>query len=219
MFKRPSRWLAALCASILAVHVSGCFGSFALTRKIYDINQGISDNKFIRWVVFLGFTILPVYGVGTFIDALVLNSLEFWTGSNPLGGGGGSGGTRGASPRAVRLSPTETLKLSRDGESGVMRVELEREGQEPQVRYFEPLDDGMAVRDEAGALLLRARERADGSVEVSDASGSTVTVHSHEAVAEASAALMREGVAGLARHVTPRLSSMRQGLALTCSAR
>jgi hypothetical protein len=217
MVKRPSRWLAALCASVLAVHASGCFGSFSLTRKIYDINQGISENKFVRWLVFLAFTILPVYGVGTFVDAVVLNSLEFWTGSNPLGGGGGS--IRGASPRAVRLSPTETLKLSRDGESGVMRVELEREGQELQVRYFEPLDDGMVVRDEAGALLLRARERADGSVEVSDASGSTVTVHSHEAVAEASAALMRDGVAGLARHVTPQLSPMRQGLALTCSAR
>jgi hypothetical protein len=210
MVKRPSRWLAALCISFLSVHVSGCFGSFALVRKVYGINESISDNKFIRWVVFLGFSIIPVYGISGLVDVLVLNSLEFWTGSNPLEGGGGGG-------KAIKVSDTETLKLSRDGD--VMRVELEREGQEPQVRYFEPLEDGMVVRDEAGALVLRVQERADGSVEVSEASGSTVTVHSREAVAEATAAFMQEGAVGLARHVTPQLSPMRQGLALTCSAR
>ena len=216
MVKRPSRWLAALCISFLSVHVSGCFGSFALVRKVYGINEGISENKFIRWAVFLGFAIIPVYGISGLVDALVFNTMEFWTGSNPLGGGGGGGGGKVA-PRSVKVSDTETLKLSRDGD--VMRVEVEREGQEPQVRYFEPLEDGMVVRDEAGALLVRVQERTDGAVEVSDASGSTVTVHSREAVAEASAAFMREGVVGLARHVTPQVSPMRQGLALTCSAR
>jgi hypothetical protein len=215
MVKRPSRWLAALCISFLAVNVSGCFGSFALVRKVYGINESISENKFIRWAVFLGFSIIPVYAISGAVDALVLNSLEFWTGNNPLGGGGGGG--KAAAPRSIKVSDTETLKLSRDGD--VMRVEVEREGQEPQVRYFEPLEDGMVVRDEAGALLVRVQERTDGSVEVSDASGSTVTVHSREAVAEASAAFMREGVVGLARHVTPQVSPLRQGLALTCSAR
>jgi hypothetical protein len=215
MVKRPSRWLAALCISFLSVHVSGCFGSFALVRKVYGINESISENKFIRWAVFLGFSIIPVYGISAFVDAFVLNSLEFWTGNNPLGGGGGGG--KAVAPRSVKVSDTETLKLSRDGD--VMRVEVEREGQEPQVRYFEPLEDGMVVRDEAGALVLRVQERADGSVEVSDAVGSTVTVHSREAVAEASAAFMKEGVVGLARHVTPQVSPLRQGLALTCSAR
>jgi hypothetical protein len=213
MVKRPSRWLAALCVSVLSVHVSGCFGSFALVRKVYGINESISDNKFIRWVVFLGFSILPVYGISGLVDVLVLNTMEFWTGSNPIEGGGGGK----AAPRSIKVSDTETLKLSRDGE--VMRVEVEREGQEPQVRYFEPLEDGLVVRDEAGALLVRVQERTDGSVEVSEASGSTVTVHSREAVAQASAAFMREGVVGLARHVTPQVSPMRQGLALTCSAR
>lgn len=213
MVKRPSRWLAALCISFLSVHVSGCFGSFALVRKVYGINESISDNKFIRWVVFLGFSIIPVYGISGLVDVLVLNSLEFWTGNNPLEGGGGGK----ASMKSIKVSDTETLKLSRDGD--VMRVEVEREGQEPQVRYFEPLEDGMVVRDEAGALLVRVQERTDGSVEVSDASGSTVTVHSREAVAEASAAFMKEGAVGLARHVTPQVSPLRQGLALTCSAR
>jgi len=214
MKSRSSRLVAALFASVLSLHVSGCFGSFALTRNIYGLNERISDNKFVRWLVFLGFTIIPVYGVGTLVDALVFNTLEFWTGSNPLA----NAGTQEDGTRVVKLSPTDTLKLSRDEQAGVMRVELERAGEQPVVRYFEPLEDGMAVRDEAGVLLVHARERVDGGVEVQDASGATMTVHSREAVAEANAAFEQEGVAGLAHSVTPRMS-MQQGLALACPGR
>ncbi|WNG35075.1 DUF3332 domain-containing protein [Archangium minus] len=212
MKSRSSRLVAALFATFLSLHVSGCFGSFALTRKIYGLNQEVSDNKFLRWLVFLGFTIIPVYGVGTLVDALVFNSIEFWSGSNPLA----NAETLEDGTRIVRLSPTDTLRLSRDEQSGVMRVELDRAGEAPRVRYFEPLEDGMAVRDEAGALLVRAQERVDGAVEVVDASGSTVTVHSREAVAQALDAFSQGGAAGLARHVTPLASQ--QGLALACSA-
>ncbi|HEX8825513.1 MAG TPA: DUF3332 domain-containing protein [Archangium sp.] len=213
MKSRPSRVLAALFVTVLSLHVSGCFGSFALTRKIHALNQGVHESKFVQWALFLGLIIIPVYGVGSLVDALVFNSLEFWTGSNPLA----NAETQEDGTRVVRLSPTDSLRLSRDGEHGVMRAELVREGQAPMVRYFEPLDDGMAVRDEAGSLLLRARERVDGAVELTDASGSAVTVHSREAVAEAREAFAREGVAGLASAVTPRVSAMR-GLALTCTA-
>jgi len=210
---RPFRVFAALFAVFLSLQVSGCFGSFALTKKIYGFNQGVHENKFVQWALFLGFTIIPVYGVGAMVDALVFNSVEFWTGSNPLA----SAETREDGTRVVQLSPTDTLRLSRDGERGVMRVELEREGQAPQVRYFEPLEDGMAVRDEAGALVVRARERVDGALEVTDASGTAVTVHSREAVAQAREAFFRDGAAGLASAVTPRTSAMEQGLALTCA--
>lgn len=215
MKSRSSRLVAALFATVLSLHVSGCFGSFTLTRNIYGFNERISDNKFVRWLVFLGITIIPVYGLGALADALVFNSLEFWTGSNPLA----NAETLEDGTRVVRLSPTDTLRLSRDEQHGVMRVELDRAGAEPQVRYFEPLEDGMAVRDEAGALLVRARERVDGSIEVVDASGSAVTVHSSEAVALANAAFQQEGVAGLTRHVVTQVSSMQQGLALACPGR
>ena len=214
MKTRSSRLAAALFVTVLSLHVSGCFGSFALTRNIYGLNERISDNKFVRWLVFLGFSIIPVYEVGALVDVLVINSIEFWTGSNPLA----SAGTQEEGTRVVKLSPTDTLRLSRDEQRGVMRVELERAGEEPQVRYFEPLEDGMAVRDEAGVLRVRARERVDGTVEVLDASGAAVAVHSREAVAQANAAFHQEGAVGLARHVVPQVS-MQQGLALACPGR
>lgn len=213
MKSRTSRLVAAVFVTFLSLHVSGCFGSFALTRKIYGLNESVSSNKFVRWLVFLGFTIIPVYGVGTFVDALVFNSIEFWSGSNPLA----NAETQEDGTRVVKLSPTDTLRMSRDAQSGVMRIELDRAGEEPKVRYFEPLEDGMAVRDESGTLVVRAQERVDGAVEVVDASGSTVTVHSREAVAQALDAFTRDGAAGLAQVVTP--SASQQGLALACSGR
>lgn len=35
-------------------------------------------------VVMVALNIIPVYGIATFADAVVLNAVEFWTGKNPL---------------------------------------------------------------------------------------------------------------------------------------
>jgi hypothetical protein len=35
-------------------------------------------------VVFLAFVIIPVYGVTLFIDAVILNTIEYWSGSSPM---------------------------------------------------------------------------------------------------------------------------------------
>jgi len=74
-------------ASLLMLSVAGCFGNFALTRKVYTFHNGIAGNDFIGKVVkCLIFWIAGhfVYGFTTFVDAVILNTLEFWTGSNPL---------------------------------------------------------------------------------------------------------------------------------------
>ncbi len=39
----------------------------------------------MKEAVFLGLNIIPGYGVAVFLDAFILNLVEFWTGSNPLG--------------------------------------------------------------------------------------------------------------------------------------
>lgn len=62
---------------------TGCFGEFALVRKVYAFNQDIS-NKFVRTLVFYGLNIIPVYSIAGTIDFYILNLIEFWTGSNPM---------------------------------------------------------------------------------------------------------------------------------------
>lgn len=81
IIKRP---LFALAMGSLLITQTGCFGEFALVRKVYDWNDGISDNKFVKSLVFWVLNIIPVYGVASFIDVVILNLIEFWSGSNPI---------------------------------------------------------------------------------------------------------------------------------------
>jgi hypothetical protein len=87
---RPfSRAIASLViASFLPLATTACFGRFALTRKIYAFNQDISKDKWIRWLAFLVLVIVPIYGIGTLVDAIFANSVEFWSGKNPIADAG-----------------------------------------------------------------------------------------------------------------------------------
>ena len=73
-----------------AITASGCYGSFNLLRTVYRFNGSIKAhpdpkvNGVIKSVVMVVLAIIPVYGLSTWADALVLNSIEFWTGKNPL---------------------------------------------------------------------------------------------------------------------------------------
>lgn len=70
-----------VCFVAGALMLGSCIGSFSLTNKVLAWNRGLSD-KFINEVVFI--VISPVYGVTSIVDLFVLNSVEFWTGKNPV---------------------------------------------------------------------------------------------------------------------------------------
>lgn len=62
---------------------TSCIGQFALTNKVLGWNNQVG-NKFVNEVVFICFWILPVYEVTALADILVINSIEFWSGTNPM---------------------------------------------------------------------------------------------------------------------------------------
>lgn len=78
------RSLFALSMGSLLFTQTGCFGSFALVNKVYDWNDSVVDNKFVKTLLFYVLNIIPVYGIAGFIDVVILNLIEFWSGSNPL---------------------------------------------------------------------------------------------------------------------------------------
>jgi hypothetical protein len=78
------RAVAAVALAALLPVVGGCFGSFHITRKVYSFNKSASPNKWVRWALFLGMNVIPVYWIATFADAVFANAVEFWTGSNPV---------------------------------------------------------------------------------------------------------------------------------------
>ncbi len=73
-----------LCAGSLLF--SSCIGSFSLTNKLLSWNNQVGS-KFVNELVFIAFWILPVYEVSALADVLVINTIEFWSGSNPVAQG------------------------------------------------------------------------------------------------------------------------------------
>lgn len=75
--------VVALLIGMTSIATTSCIGSFALTKSVLNWNKGI-DNKVVNELVFVAFWILPVYEVSALADLLVLNSIEFWSGNNPM---------------------------------------------------------------------------------------------------------------------------------------
>ena len=78
-----SRLLRQLSIGILAtglVATSGCYGNFKLTNAVYKWNGKVTDNTVLNSIVMIVLVIIPVYGVCMFVDGLIVNSIDFWTG-------------------------------------------------------------------------------------------------------------------------------------------
>ena len=71
--------VVALSASMM---MQSCIGSFALFNKVKNWNDHVGD-KFVNELVFAAMWILPVYELSFVADLFILNTIEFWSGSNP----------------------------------------------------------------------------------------------------------------------------------------
>lgn len=77
MLKKIS--ILAFTALFAGLSQAQCVGSFGLTRKVHGFVTSFG-NKWVNWLVFLVFVIIPIYGLAILADAVVVNSVEFWTG-------------------------------------------------------------------------------------------------------------------------------------------
>lgn len=77
--KTLKSFLLIMTASVV---MSSCIGSFGLFNKVLDWNKDATGNKFLNELIFI--VISPAYALCGTADLLVLNTIEFWTGSNPL---------------------------------------------------------------------------------------------------------------------------------------
>jgi len=86
LFKKIT--LLLLIVGVSLTSFANCFGKFALTRKVYGFNEGLMGNdwagKIVKTILMYVYFILPNWIV-MFIDVVILNLIEFWTDSNPLG--------------------------------------------------------------------------------------------------------------------------------------
>lgn len=74
----------SVAALILATSffASSCVGSFGLFNKLSQWNKSATSSKFLNEIIFI--IISPAYAVCSLADVVVFNTIEFWTGSNPM---------------------------------------------------------------------------------------------------------------------------------------
>lgn len=78
-----NRSLLFLALGSITITQTGCFGTFALTKKTYEFHDGLTDNKFLKSLLYW----IPgglVYAVTLGLDSIIFNLIEFWSGSNPI---------------------------------------------------------------------------------------------------------------------------------------
>lgn len=61
---------------------TSCVGSFSLFNRVAKWNTHATGSKFLNEIIFI--LISPAYAVCGVADLLVLNTIEFWSGSNPV---------------------------------------------------------------------------------------------------------------------------------------
>ena len=81
--KKINVFLLACLFFTLSIGQSGCYGPFRLTKNLHEWNSTVGD-KFTNALVFFAFIVIPVYEVAVLADLLVLNTIEFWSGDNPV---------------------------------------------------------------------------------------------------------------------------------------
>lgn len=106
--------------------------------------------------------IVPVYGVAAWIDVVILNSIEFWTGNNPMT----STMTSDDGTTVAFNAEGKTMTISYAGKSFVVAKE-----------------NGKAlVKDAEGNILATMESTADGGMVMKDANGKVLSTYSQNDV-------------------------------------
>lgn len=133
-----------LTASLLA----GCMGKFALTGKIYAWNKKAASDRWVNEMIFVAFLIIPVYNLAMLADGIVFNSIQWWTGQNPVANAGDQKRVLGddGSEALMTLRSDGAVDVEATSATGVVsRFTLRREGDEVAVVDASGMPLGLAA--------------------------------------------------------------------------
>ena len=182
---RPHRMAVVLLAG--ALMVSGCYGPFTLTKKVHHWNGQVSENKWVVEVVFLLCAWLPVYGIASLADAVIFNSVEFWTGKSMLTESASSGTP--TIKRIVRKHSEAVLTRTQGPHGNELLIEQFQRGQLESSLRLRREGESIVAFNRNGAVLFRANTLPDGSVVITNAEGQKIASHSGDEVQQFMASL------------------------------
>jgi hypothetical protein len=135
-----------VCASTL-FGSSGCFGSFWTLSRLYHWNSTVEENKFARWGIFVATMVVPIYPSAAIFDMIFTNTVEFWTGRNPMAANDGT-------TRMVHTEDGEDVSMSlRD--DGAVDVAIRAPSKPDLHLIVRPEGDSLAAYDDQGRLVAR----------------------------------------------------------------
>lgn len=121
--------LTTVCAVLAgSVALTSCIGSFGLTNKVLDWNKGLTNNNFVNELIFIGLHIIPVYEVSILADVLVINSIEFWSGDNPVAAGTVKE-VKGDNGKYLVKTTEEGYSITKEGEENPVELKFDEETQ------------------------------------------------------------------------------------------
>lgn len=160
----------------LSFLVVGCTGTFKLSNKLYDFHR--SQEKWVDEAIFLVCVIVPVYGVTLFVDGVVLNSIEFWTGNNPVAENGPQ------KPVNIAKGKEASATLDFDQKENRILLSIVRENQTGRDFSFEKTETGIKATDNSGQLRFRTINNEDGSVSLLNGQDQLIQTYSKAQIEE-----------------------------------
>ncbi|MBY6185736.1 DUF3332 domain-containing protein [Marinobacter hydrocarbonoclasticus] len=76
--------LSAVAVALTTSSLTGCMGQMGVSAAVTKANLSVVDNRYGRAGLFM--LMSPVYGIASLADLFVFNTIEFWTGTNPITG-------------------------------------------------------------------------------------------------------------------------------------
>ncbi|MCF1428354.1 MAG: DUF3332 domain-containing protein [Shewanella sp.] len=76
--------VSAGVALLICTQLAGCMGQMGLSGLVTKGNLSVVDNRYGRAGLYM--LMAPVYGIAAAADLFIFNSIEFWTGKNPITG-------------------------------------------------------------------------------------------------------------------------------------
>lgn len=157
---------------ILSMSSTACYGPFNLTRKLHKWNGEVGTSKWTNEAVFLGLAILNVYTVAALADVVVFNSVEFWSGKNPVTAKTTRSAARGQAVASITYDPSvPSLRI------------VEKLPERPErVLELRPIQEGVVALNGQGRIIMYSRKVEDRVV-VTDNEAHVIRVYDADELA------------------------------------
>ncbi|MEZ9198097.1 DUF3332 domain-containing protein [Shewanella sp. 10N.286.54.B9] len=132
---------ALLITGLLTTQLTGCMGQMGLSAMVTKGNLSAVDNRYGRAGLFV--LMSPIYGLAATADLFIINSVEFWTGTNPV---------TGRSPAVVDMPVEAIFKVNQHLDDDLTKAPL------PEIKLTQAT---IEAKDENTVLMVLTYE--DGS--------------------------------------------------------